>query len=93
MVPAHVQSGSGSNATLGVSGLVIVLAVLSVALRFYTQIFTRQGLHWDDWLRLVADIATLATFGLLLWGAFNDKIPMPMTMATLGWQDIRSSLI
>ncbi|KAI3316618.1 hypothetical protein HD806DRAFT_542042 [Xylariaceae sp. AK1471] len=67
-VQAGPESGSGGDATLGVSVLVIVLVVVSVALRFYTRIFTRQGLRTDDWLILVAVITTLATAVLLLWG-------------------------
>ncbi|KAI0859760.1 hypothetical protein F4860DRAFT_504426 [Xylaria cubensis] len=55
MATTRSQSGSESEATLGVSGLVIALAVISVALRFYTRIFTRQGLELDDWLILVAN--------------------------------------
>ncbi|KAI1809073.1 hypothetical protein GGS20DRAFT_573663 [Poronia punctata] len=62
------QSGSESDATLGVSALVIALAVVSVILRFYTRIFTHQGLQWDDWLILSAVVFTLATAALLLWG-------------------------
>lgn len=71
MAPAETHSTSGGDATLGVSGLVIALAVISVALRFYTRSFTRQGLRWDDWLILAAVIATLATAALLLWGRSN----------------------
>ncbi|KAI1203025.1 hypothetical protein F5X97DRAFT_342927 [Nemania serpens] len=72
MAPAETHSTSGGDATLGVSGLVIALAVISVALRFYTRSFTRQGLRWDDWLILAAVIATLATAALLLWGNAVD---------------------
>ncbi|KAI1351585.1 hypothetical protein F5Y01DRAFT_304525 [Xylaria sp. FL0043] len=72
MAPVEAQSDSGGDATLGVSGLVIVLAVISVILRFYTRIFTRQGLKLDDWLILAAVIATLATAALLLWGNAVD---------------------
>ncbi|KAI3342348.1 hypothetical protein F4824DRAFT_495290 [Ustulina deusta] len=72
MAATPSQSSSESDATLGVSGLVIALAVVSVALRFYARIFTRQGLQWDDWLILVAVITTLATAALLLWGNAVD---------------------
>ncbi|KAI1177744.1 hypothetical protein F4777DRAFT_191828 [Nemania sp. FL0916] len=68
MAPAQSQPENGSDVTLGVSGLVIALAVISVALRFYTRHFTRQGLRWDDWLILAAVVATLATAASLLWG-------------------------
>ncbi|KAK3936346.1 hypothetical protein QBC46DRAFT_395292 [Diplogelasinospora grovesii] len=66
------SGGDGGDATIGVSGAVIALAVVSVALRFYTRIFTRQGLKWDDWLIFVAVVATLATAVLLLWGNAVD---------------------
>ncbi|SPQ21895.1 dfda39f6-a5c8-46ae-bf19-02b514ffa04e [Thermothielavioides terrestris] len=69
--PSSTDDGSG-DATLGVSGLVIALAVISVALRFYTRIFTRLGLGWDDWLIFAAVIFTLATAVLLLWGNSVD---------------------
>ncbi|KAI0816494.1 hypothetical protein GGR55DRAFT_686048 [Xylaria sp. FL0064] len=72
MAPVEAPSDSGGDATLGVSGLVIVLAVISVILRFYTRIFTRQGLKLDNWLILAAVIATLATTALLLWGNAVD---------------------
>ncbi|KAF2973115.1 hypothetical protein GQX73_g488 [Xylaria multiplex] len=68
MATTQSQSGSEDDATLGVSALVIALAVIFVALRFYTRIFTRQGLQWDDWLILVAVVTTLVTIALLLWG-------------------------
>lgn len=65
------DASDGGNATLGVSGLVIVLAVISVGLRFYTRVFTRAGLWWDDWLILAAVVAILATAALLLWGSLD----------------------
>ncbi|KAI0531613.1 hypothetical protein GGR58DRAFT_493084 [Xylaria digitata] len=68
MATTQSQSGSDGDATLGVSGLVITLAVMFVALRFYTRIFTRQGLRWDDWLILIAVITTLVTAALLSHG-------------------------
>ncbi|KAI0874625.1 hypothetical protein GGS24DRAFT_489834 [Hypoxylon argillaceum] len=72
MAPVQAQPSGDDDATLGVSGLVIGLAVISVALRFYTRIFTRQGLRWDDWFIMAAVIATLATAALLLWGNAVD---------------------
>ncbi|KAF2657472.1 hypothetical protein K491DRAFT_594998 [Lophiostoma macrostomum CBS 122681] len=68
MAPTQDHSGSEQNATMGVSGVVIGLAVVSVALRFYTRIFTKSGLKLDDWFIMAAVIATLATAALLLWG-------------------------
>jgi hypothetical protein len=68
MAPTQEHSGSEQNATLGVSGVVIGFAVVSVALRFYTRIFTKAGLKADDWFIMAAVIATLTTAALLLWG-------------------------
>ncbi|KAI5859856.1 hypothetical protein GGS23DRAFT_264360 [Durotheca rogersii] len=58
----------GVGSTMIVSGFVIALAVISVALRFYTRIFTRVGLGPDDWFILISVLATLAVGGLILWG-------------------------
>jgi hypothetical protein len=75
MAPVRARPNSGGgDETLGVSALVIVLAVISVALRFYTRIFTRQGLQLDDWLILAAVITTLVTAILLLWGKYDHGI-------------------
>lgn len=68
MAPIQAPSHKGGDATLAVSGLVIVLAVISVALRVYTRIFTKAGLKYDDWLILAAVVTTLITAALLLWG-------------------------
>ncbi|OTA60285.1 hypothetical protein K449DRAFT_313815, partial [Hypoxylon sp. EC38] len=56
------------NTSMSVSIILIALNVLSVALRFYTRIFTRAGLKADDWLILVAFIGGLLTGILLIWG-------------------------
>ncbi|KAL7622912.1 hypothetical protein AAE478_006591 [Parahypoxylon ruwenzoriense] len=68
MTSVQTQPHGDENATMGVSALVIVVAVISVALRFYTRVFTRAGLKADDWLILLAVVATLLTAVLLLWG-------------------------
>ncbi|KAI1501875.1 hypothetical protein F5X99DRAFT_381318 [Biscogniauxia marginata] len=72
MAPIQAPSDSSEDATLAVSALVIVLAVISVALRFYTRIFTKAGLGFDDWLIMVAVIVILTTAALLLWGNSVD---------------------
>ena len=63
---------SGSNgddtATIVIGGLIVGLASISVALRFYTRIFTKAGLEWDDWLILTALVLALLTAVLLVWG-------------------------
>ncbi|KAK7751439.1 hypothetical protein SLS62_006695 [Diatrype stigma] len=68
MVPVQIQPEGNGDATMAVSAVVIVLAVVSVVLRFYTRIFTHAGLGADDWLILAAVVATLLTAALLLWG-------------------------
>ncbi|KAI1478733.1 hypothetical protein F4774DRAFT_410726 [Daldinia eschscholtzii] len=54
--------------TWAINGLVIVMATASVALRFYTRIFTHAGLKADDWLILFALITALMTAVLVVWG-------------------------
>lgn len=71
MAPVQIQPHGSEDVTMAVSALVIVLAVISVALRFYIRIFTRTGLGADDWLILSAVIATLLTAALLLWGTID----------------------
>jgi len=70
-----------SDATFAGSGVVIALAVVSVGLRFYTRIFTRSGLHSDDWLILAAVAFALATAAILLAGTQILLIPLtePLT--------------
>lgn len=59
------------------SGIVTGLAVICVALRFYTRIRTKAGIAWDDWWILIALLTTLLTGGLLLWGMFASS-PQPV---------------
>jgi hypothetical protein len=68
MAPIKLEAHSSQDATLAVSALVIVLAVISVGLRFYVRVFTKSGIKSDDWFILAAVVATLATAALLLWG-------------------------
>ena len=86
MAPTQEHSGSEQNATMGVSGVVIGLAVVSVALRFYTRIFTKSGLKSDDWFIMAAVIATLATAALLLWGnsATSDSYAQKYSLSLIG---------
>ncbi|KAI2628072.1 hypothetical protein GGS26DRAFT_592218 [Hypomontagnella submonticulosa] len=72
MAPIAARSDNSEDATLAVSAVVIVLAVISVALRFYTRKVTQSGLGADDWLIMAAVVATLATAALLLWGNSVD---------------------
>jgi len=61
-----------------VGALVLALAVVSVAARFYTRHFTKAGFGWDDWLILLALIVTIVTDILELCGSsysgLNDII-------------------
>lgn len=63
-------SDDSQTATLAVSGLVFGLAIVTVALRFYTRKFTEAGLKYDNWFILASVILTLVTAVLLLWGMF-----------------------
>ncbi|KAI0809424.1 hypothetical protein GGR55DRAFT_649906 [Xylaria sp. FL0064] len=49
--------------------IILVLGWVSVALRFYTRRFARQGLKWDDWLLLLAAIAGTTVIALTVAAA------------------------
>ena len=68
-------SDDDQTATLVLGGLIIVLAIITVGLRFYTRLFTKQGIKWDDWLILAAVTTTLVTAGLLVWGMMKLYSP------------------
>ncbi|KAI1103380.1 hypothetical protein F4804DRAFT_232088 [Jackrogersella minutella] len=59
-------------AILAVGGIAIVLNVISVALRFYTRIFTGMGLGHDDWLIFVGAVMTVVITALVFQGSTND---------------------
>ena len=65
MAPVRIEPRGNEDVTLGVSTLVVILAVISAALRIYTRVFTHTGLGLDDWLILAAVVATLLTVMLL----------------------------
>ncbi|KAI1740557.1 hypothetical protein F4680DRAFT_418460 [Xylaria scruposa] len=48
---------------------ILVLGWITVALRFYTRLFARQGLKWDDWLLLLAAIAGTTVIALTVSAA------------------------
>ncbi|KAI1359175.1 hypothetical protein F5Y08DRAFT_320150 [Xylaria arbuscula] len=58
--------------TLIVALLLIGLGIISVALRFYTRVFSRQGVKWDDCLLLLALIAGIAVIVITAIGAVVD---------------------
>ncbi|KAI0379472.1 hypothetical protein F5Y04DRAFT_282892 [Hypomontagnella monticulosa] len=72
-------SGGGHTVTYAINGLVVVLAVVSVALRFYTRIFTRAGLRADDWLILTSLVTALAIMVLVLIGNTVDPNGLAMS--------------
>ena len=61
------KSSPNSTATMVASGIVTGLAVVCVALRFYTRCLIKVGVSWDDWWILIALLILLLTGGLLLW--------------------------
>ena len=46
----------------------VVLAIVFAVLRFYVRAVTKAGLWWDDWLILVAVLATVLNGILSFWG-------------------------
>ena len=69
-----IFQGDNDTATYVVRGLVVGLAIISVVLRFYTRAFTKAGLWWDDWMILVAVLATVLTVIPLIWGMLDARI-------------------
>lgn len=66
---ADSNSGDeGQTAVVAVIGVILALAITTVALRFYVRRLTKAGIWWDDWLILAALITALATVILLVWG-------------------------
>ena len=63
-----IAAGVDQTATLAVGGLVIVLALFTVILRFFTRVSSKAGLGWDDWLILAGVVMALFIAALLVWG-------------------------
>ncbi|KAI1262867.1 hypothetical protein F5Y18DRAFT_396519 [Xylariaceae sp. FL1019] len=63
---------SNESATTIVGAIVAVIAAISVVLRFYTRHMTTAGLGSDDWLILLALIATIATDVIVLVASSNN---------------------
>ncbi|KAI1771062.1 hypothetical protein F4818DRAFT_220614 [Hypoxylon cercidicola] len=89
MAPVYERADSGggggsSEHTViwAINGLVVVLAVLSTALRFYTRIFTKAGLKADDWLILGALVTALVMAVLVIWGNTADPDGLRMSENT-----------
>lgn len=68
------MSGEGSSGynegtvETAVGAAIIALSIIVVALRFYTRIYLKSGLGWDDWLSLVALSGNIAAAILVLAG-------------------------
>lgn len=62
--------------TTTVGTIVAVVAVLSVALRFYSRYYTKAGFGWDDWLVLIALLAIILTDVLVLYGLYTIACPL-----------------
>lgn len=69
----NASAGDGGGGDLAVEAVVIVIALLSCVLRFYSRLSFKLGLWWDDWMILVAAITTLATAALLLAGILRPS--------------------
>ncbi|KAI3321063.1 hypothetical protein HD806DRAFT_211358 [Xylariaceae sp. AK1471] len=63
------DGGDEYTASVAVGGLVAALAVISVALRFYSRHITATGFKWDDWLVLLALATTLTSDILVLYSS------------------------
>ncbi|KAI1084186.1 hypothetical protein F5B20DRAFT_523998 [Whalleya microplaca] len=70
--PADTADGGDSIATTVVSCVVIGLAVIYIALRFYTRFYTTAGFSWNDWFILIALLSTILAVVLLLWATRVD---------------------
>ena len=62
------MSDSSTNDDVAAGGVVIPLAIICVALRFYTRHITKAGYGWDDWLILCSVVVMIVAAALLLWG-------------------------
>jgi cation transporter-like permease len=71
----NVDDVDDTTSTTAVGALVIVLAVIFVALRFYARYSTKTGFGWDDWLILLALVATILTDVLVLWCSYLLAFP------------------
>ncbi|KAI1441383.1 hypothetical protein F5Y02DRAFT_297316 [Annulohypoxylon stygium] len=73
MASAPVPSGGLVTTTLAICGLVIILAIIFVGLRFYVRAFTRAGFGYDDWFILLGVITTLIITVVLVGNTINPN--------------------
>ena len=71
---AEDHTPEGSKATTAASTAVTVLAIVAVALRFWTRRIIKVGYGWDDWWILIGVLLLLATGATLLYGIFHYSI-------------------
>jgi nitrate reductase gamma subunit len=71
------QSPESSKTTTASSAIFVVLALVSVALRFYTRTQVKASIAADDWWILVGLVLTCITGGLLLYGMLIPTAPLP----------------
>ena len=62
------QSSESSKVTTAASTVVVGLAIISVALRFYTRMHFKAGVAADDWWILGGLLLTIVSGSLLLYG-------------------------
>ena len=67
-------SDGDNNATTIVGGLVIALAIIAVALRFYTRISMKAGLRLDDWLVFLAVVLTMLMAFFVILGKIQHRL-------------------
>ncbi|KAI5918014.1 hypothetical protein F4810DRAFT_693973 [Camillea tinctor] len=63
---------SDDDATTIVGALGVVLALISVVLRFYARHYKKAGFGWDDWTILVGLLATITTDVVVLCASSID---------------------
>ncbi|XDG05540.1 hypothetical protein ABKA04_005155 [Annulohypoxylon sp. FPYF3050] len=68
MASAPAPSGGLVTTTMAICGVVMILAIIFVGLRFYVRVFTRAGFGYDDWLILLGVVTTLVIMVILLVG-------------------------
>lgn len=70
-----------SEGTLVVSISMPVLAVIVVALRFYSRVAHNTPASWDDWLIVPATVLTVALGGIMVWGVVDNGLGRPTPTA------------
>lgn len=68
------ETSTNSSGTIVAAAIVAALAVICVALRFYTRIRTKAGIAWDDWWILISLLTSLLIGGLLFWGKSTSDL-------------------